>query len=103
MRLTNAAAQLPYGSGETKGVLLLRSQAERKEKRPHHSSTLLVDAPVDHGQSKVGDASVPTTHPLHPTPLRGRNGCFMLRIQVAFEMVYYTQNLRAVYYVLHHS
>ena len=30
IRLTNAASQLPYGSGETKGVLLLRSQAERK-------------------------------------------------------------------------
>src|SRR5260370_34973261 len=30
IRLTNAAAQLPYGSGETKGVLLLRSQTERK-------------------------------------------------------------------------
>ena len=30
IRLTNAAAQLPYGSSETKGVLLLRSQTERK-------------------------------------------------------------------------
>ena len=30
IRLTNAASQLPYGSGETKGVLLLRSQTERK-------------------------------------------------------------------------
>jgi hypothetical protein len=30
IRLTNAAAQLPYGSGETKGELLLRSQVERK-------------------------------------------------------------------------
>ncbi|HEY6286692.1 MAG TPA: hypothetical protein VIX20_13595 [Ktedonobacteraceae bacterium] len=32
IRLTNAAAQLPYGSGKTKGVLLLRSQARREEK-----------------------------------------------------------------------
>ena len=30
IRLANAAAQLPYGSGKTKGVLLLRSQVERK-------------------------------------------------------------------------
>jgi hypothetical protein len=26
IRLTNAASQLPYGSGETKGVLVLRTQ-----------------------------------------------------------------------------
>src|SRR6266436_3483130 len=30
IRLTNATAQLPYGPGATKEVLLLRSQTERK-------------------------------------------------------------------------
>ncbi|HEX6108954.1 MAG TPA: hypothetical protein VFZ02_06025, partial [Ktedonobacteraceae bacterium] len=30
IRLTNAAKPLPYGSGETKGELLLRSRVERK-------------------------------------------------------------------------
>ena len=29
IRLANAAAQLPYGSGKTKGVLVLRTQVER--------------------------------------------------------------------------
>jgi hypothetical protein len=37
IRLTNAAAQLPYGSGETKGELLLRSQVERKAASASHS------------------------------------------------------------------
>jgi hypothetical protein len=32
IRLTNAAAQLPCGSGETQGELVLRTQAGRKEK-----------------------------------------------------------------------
>jgi len=35
IRLANAAAQLPYGSGKTKGVLLLRSQVERKATTLH--------------------------------------------------------------------
>jgi len=32
IRLANAAAQLPYGSGETQGELLLRSQAGCEER-----------------------------------------------------------------------
>jgi hypothetical protein len=33
IRLTNAASQLPYGSGETKGELPLRGQSEREALR----------------------------------------------------------------------
>jgi hypothetical protein len=40
IRLTNAASQLPYGSGETRGVLLLRSQAERKAASAAHSGEM---------------------------------------------------------------
>jgi hypothetical protein len=40
IRLTNAASQLPYGSGETRGVLLLRSQAEREAASAPHSGEM---------------------------------------------------------------
>src|ERR1700693_2704752 len=66
IRLTNAASQLPYGSGETKGELVLRTHASRKEKESilgTYTDTFLIAQAVSTWQAmieqgrKIGRAS----------------------------------------------